>query len=153
MFKPNTTVAWVVVCQQRFLIVEEIDDGKTVFNQPAGHLEADESLLSAAKRELFEETGLELEPDYLVGIYQSEVTGKNIQYLRFCYVAELDDLDLPETAPQDSDITAAHWLTLKEIKQKSDQLRSPMVMQCIKDFLDAKRLDKKIPLDSIKSYL
>jgi len=68
MFKPNTTVACVVVCQDKFLLVEEIDDGKVVFNQPAGHIEKDESLFDAAKRELYEETGLDLSPQYLLGV-------------------------------------------------------------------------------------
>ena len=36
-FKPNTTVAAVIVHQNKFLLVEERDDGKAVFNQPAGH--------------------------------------------------------------------------------------------------------------------
>ncbi len=148
MFKPNTTVACVVTCQNRYLLVEEIDDGKRVYNQPAGHLEKGESLLAAAHRELWEETGLKLDAQYLLGIYQNEVPNKNIQYLRFCYVIELEG-DYPSTAPQDSDIIAAHWLSLPEIEQRVEQMRSPLVMQCIKDHLKG----EKIPLDSIKSYL
>ncbi|KMT65287.1 NUDIX hydrolase [Catenovulum maritimum] len=147
MFKPNTTVACVVVCQDKFLLVEETEDGKQVYNQPAGHLEADESLLDAAKRELYEETGLSLDPEYLLGVYQSQVKDKGIQYLRFCYVIELDG-DYPETNPQDSDITAAHWLTYKEIEAKQDQLRSPMVKICIDDY----RQGYELPLESVKTY-
>ena len=61
-FKPNTTVAAVVMYKDKFLLVEELEHGNTVYNQPAGHLESDESLVSAIKRELKEETGLSLSP-------------------------------------------------------------------------------------------
>ncbi|NQZ21946.1 MAG: hypothetical protein HRT53_07780 [Colwellia sp.] len=37
-FKPNATVAAVIVHQNKFLLVEEIENGKNVFNQPAGHV-------------------------------------------------------------------------------------------------------------------
>ncbi|NTS78755.1 NUDIX hydrolase [Catenovulum sp. SM1970] len=146
MFKPNTTVSLVVKCQDKFLIVEEIDDGKVVFNQPAGHLEANETLLDAAKRELYEETGLKLEPQCVLGIYQSEVPEKQIQYLRFCYIIELDG-ECPQTSPKDSDIKAAHWFTLDQIRQRDSQMRSPMVMLCIEDYLSG----QSFPLSSVKS--
>lgn len=149
MFKPNTTVACIVKCQNYFLLVEETEDGKQVYNQPAGHLEKDETLLAAAKRELYEETGLTLEPEALVGIYQSEVVAKKIQYLRFCYLIELDQQKLPKTQPQDDDITAAHWLTLEQIENKLDQMRSPLVKICLDDYIAGKR----IPLSAIQSYL
>ena len=56
MFKPHVTVACVVQAEGKFLVVEETVHGKVTWNQPAGHLEADETLVSAAKRELYEET-------------------------------------------------------------------------------------------------
>ncbi|MCU4674554.1 NUDIX hydrolase [Catenovulum sp. 2E275] len=149
MFKPNTTVACIVKCNHHFLLVEETEDGRQVYNQPAGHLEQNESLLDAAKRELYEETGLKLEPQALVGIYQSEVKHKNIQYLRFCYLIELEQNELPKTQPQDSDITAAHWFTLEQIDQKLSQMRSPLVKICLDDYLAGKR----IPLSGVQSYL
>jgi phosphatase NudJ len=53
-FKPNTTVAAIIHYQDKFLLVEEYQDNSVVFNQPAGHLEKNESILSALKREVFE---------------------------------------------------------------------------------------------------
>ncbi|MGB1261309.1 MAG: NUDIX hydrolase [Cognaticolwellia sp.] len=146
-FKPNTTVAVVVTYQDKFLIVEELDLGKTVYNQPAGHLEAGESLISAAKRELQEETGLVLSPDYLCGIYYYYSDVINLYYLRFCFVIELEN-HMP-CQPQDHEIIACHWLTLAEINAKSAQLRSPLVLECIADYLSG----KKIPLSQLKSNL
>ncbi len=58
MFKPHVTVACIVHAEDKFLVVEETINGKSLWNQPAGHLEADETLAQAAARELWEETGI-----------------------------------------------------------------------------------------------
>jgi phosphatase NudJ len=146
-FKPNTTVAVVIHCQGKFLLVEELDAGKTVFNQPAGHLEANESLIQAIQRELLEETGLTLTPDYLCGIYYFHRPELALYFLRFCFVIELSQ---PLVAkPQDAEIIATHWLSLPQITAKQSQLRSPMVLECIHDYLAG----VKIPLSVIKSNL
>lgn len=62
MFKPHVTVACVVHAEGKFLVVEETINGKALWNQPAGHLEADETLVEAAARELWEETGISAQP-------------------------------------------------------------------------------------------
>jgi phosphatase NudJ len=146
-FKPNTTVAAIVTYQDKFLLVEELEHGNTVYNQPAGHLESNESLVSAIERELKEETGLSLSPEYLCGIYYYYRSSINLYYLRFCFVIELESL-LP-TLPEDDEIIACHWLTLAQIKEKSTNLRSPLVLECIDDYLSG----KKIPLSHLKSNL
>ena len=50
-WQPDVTVATVVVRDGRLLMVEETAGGQRVLNQPAGHLEPDESLIDAALRE------------------------------------------------------------------------------------------------------
>ena len=57
VWKPHVTVAAVVERDGRFLLVEEHTSNGLQFNQPAGHLEENESLIDAVKREAFEETG------------------------------------------------------------------------------------------------
>lgn len=146
-FKPNTTVAVIVSCQNKFLLVEETENNRTVYNQPAGHLEANESLSSAAQRELEEETGLSLVPQYCSGIYYFHRPELNLYFLRFCFVVELDDY--LDSKPQDEEIIATHWFTLSEIKALGDSLRSPMVLQCIEDYI----IGQKIPLSLLKTNL
>jgi phosphatase NudJ len=51
MFKPHVTVACVVHAQGKFLVVEETINGKALWNQPAGHLEENETLVQAATRD------------------------------------------------------------------------------------------------------
>lgn len=37
MFKPHVTVACIVHAEDKFLVVEETINGKSLWNQPAGH--------------------------------------------------------------------------------------------------------------------
>ena len=150
-FKPNTTVAAVIACQDKFLLVEEIEHGKHVFNQPAGHLEEGENLIDAAKREILEETGLPLTPQYLNGIYYYHRPELSLYFVRFCFVIELNNLE--QGMPHDDEILATHWFTYEQVKERTDQLRSSMVMECIEDYLAQKKLGQKIPLSMLKSNI
>ncbi|MGC8119208.1 NUDIX hydrolase [Marinobacter sp. VGCF2001] len=142
-WKPHATVAVVVEDHQgRFLLVEELSSGKVVFNQPAGHIEENEAILDAVKRETLEETGWEVEPTYLLGIYTYKAPSNGVTYYRFCYAARA----LHQATDQlDDGIIAPHWLTPAEIKRLGDKLRSPLVLQCIEDY----RNGRKFPLDVI----
>lgn len=150
-FKPNTTVAAIVHCQGKFLFVEEFENELLVLNQPAGHLEEKENLITAIKRELMEETGLSLEPNYLSGIYYFHRPELSLYFLRFCFVFEVEECF--EAIPQDDEILQTYWLTLKEleeqIKDQPKRLRSPMVLNCIHDYLAG----NKISLDHITSNI
>ncbi len=142
-WKPHATVAVVVEDEQgRFLMVEESSRGQIVFNQPAGHVEKDERILDAASREALEETGWQVRPDYFLGLYTFTAPANGVTYYRFCFAATAlsrvtDNLD--------DDIIAAHWLTLEELKDRKDKLRSPLVLQCIEDYRNGRRF----PLDVI----
>ena len=136
-FKPNATVAAIIHHQGKFLIVEEVDSGKVVYNQPAGHIEANENIITALKREVKEETGLTVEPQSLSGIYYHFREDINLYYLRFCFVCELDHF--ATTAPEDSDIIQALWLTHQQLIAKGSQIRSRLVLECIDDYLQGKR--------------
>lgn len=131
-YKPNTTVACVVHCQNKFLFVEEMIEGETCFNQPAGHIEAFESIPQACIREVKEETGLDVHLAGLVGIYQYSAN-EQLAFVRFTFAAEIENQI--NCRPLDKDIHACHWFSLAEIKSRKHQLRSPLVIKCIEDYL------------------
>lgn len=68
-WQPHITVATIVEDNGRFLMVEELKHGRVVLNQPAGHLDPNETLTEAAVRETLEETGWDVEPTGVLGIY------------------------------------------------------------------------------------
>lgn len=131
-WKPNVTVAAVVKRGDRFLLVEEKEDGSKVLNQPAGHVEALEGIIAAARREVLEETGWEFTPRALVGTYYWHNPANGTTYLRFCFSGEVGNHDPDHRL--DSGIIRVLWLTRAEIENQKDRLRSPMVLRCIQDF-------------------
>lgn len=144
MFRPHITVATIVHAQDKFLVVEEWVNGKPTWNQPAGHLEANETLLAAAERELFEETGIKGKPQKLIKIHQW-VAPDNTPFIRFLFSLELSEQC--ETQPQDSDISCCHWVSAQDILT-SDCLRSPLVAQSIHCFLG----EGSYPLDMLSAF-
>lgn len=142
-WKPSVTVAALVERAGRFLVVEEETSAGLRFNQPAGHMDANESLVAACVREALEETGCHVTPKALVGVYQWTVPAGDITYLRFAFDCQLDQI---ETDPKlDDGIVAAHWMTLDELKATRARHRSPLVLQCVEDWLAGRRM----PLDTI----
>ncbi|MCE0556410.1 MULTISPECIES: NUDIX hydrolase [unclassified Motilimonas] len=147
MFSPHVTVACIIKYKQKYLVVEEQDNGRTVLNQPAGHLESDESLIAAVTREVWEETGLTITPQGLVGSYLFTSPINNITYLRFCFYYEFDQAP-PACKPQDPDIINCHWLTLAELETEQTKLRSALVLEVIEDFVAGQKAD----LSLVKHY-
>lgn len=136
-WQPDVTVATVVVDGGRLLCVEERAGGRLVINQPAGHLEPDESLMEAALRETREETGWDVRLTAFIGAYQWKAPETGRHYLRFAFAAE-PVRHLPDR-PLDDGIVQAVWLTPAELQARSDRHRSPLVWQVVQDFLSGRR--------------
>jgi len=130
---PHITVATIVEKQGRFLMVKESFGADFVYNQPAGHLEVDETLIEAAVRETLEETAWDVAIRHFLGIYQATSPHNNVHYVRHCFIA--DPLQQREDYEPDPDIFSVHWLTMEEIKQNEYKLRSPMVLKVLEDYL------------------
>lgn len=118
-------------------MVSEINSkGEIVVNQPAGHLEDNESLVDAIIREMLEETAYDFIPEGLVGCYQWKFVERDTTYLRFLFHGSLGehhpDLEL------DEEIVGADWFSLEQLQQ-ADNLRSYLVMAGIDDYLAGKR--------------
>lgn len=136
-WQPDVTVATVVVDGGRLLMVEESAGGRLVLNQPAGHLEPDESLIQAAMRETLEETAWEVRLTAFVGAYQWRAPETGRHYLRFAFAAE-PVVHHPERA-LDEGINRALWLTPGEVQAETHRHRSPLVWRAVSDFLAGRR--------------
>ena len=132
LWRPSVTVAAVIEHDGRFLFVEELQDGRRVLNQPAGHLDLDETLIAACSREVMEETAHRFTPTGLLGIYRWHYSPADVTFLRFCFVGNIDGV---ESSVLDKEIVALHWLTPGELKARTAMHRSPLVQQCMDDFL------------------
>jgi 8-oxo-dGTP pyrophosphatase MutT (NUDIX family) len=137
VWKPNVTVAAVIEKEGKFLLVEEETDDGLLFNQPAGHLEADESLVAGAARETLEETAYEFTPEHLIGIYRWRHPNRDITYLRFAFGGKLGIHHAHRAL--DKGILRAVWFTPEEIRASRDRHRSPLVARCMEDHLRGTR--------------
>ncbi len=135
---PHVTVAAVAERDGHFLCVRETVDGGTVINQPAGHLEPGESLIDAVVRETREETAWCFTPRSLIGVYRWHCTDNDRTYLRFAFAGTVDAHDPAQ--PLDEGIIEALWLSVPQLEHDRS-LRSPLVLQCVRDYLNGKSCD------------
>lgn len=139
VWKPSVTVAAIIERNGRFLLVEEETSDGIRFNQPAGHLDPNESLIEAVSRETLEEAAYDFSPTALVGMYMSRYlssrTGKEVTYLRFAFAGELGRA---HDRPLDHGILRTVWMTRDEMLACQEKHRSPLVLRCIDDYLAGK---------------
>lgn len=139
----HATVAAIIEQDGKFLLVEEMTDRGNRFNQPAGHLEDNETLLEAVIRETQEETAYTFTPKALLGIYHWKHQHNATTYLRFAYIGEVSNHQ-PAQALDDGIIRTV-WMSIDEIREKALLMRSPQVLTCIEDYLSG----QTFPLDVI----
>ena len=143
---PHVTVAAVVESEGRFLLVYENAEEGNVYNQPAGHLEQNETLLDAVVRETEEETGWVVEPTFLLGIREYTSPANGITYIRHSFIAE--PRYEKENARLDNGIIKPVWMTYEEAHQNATHLRSPLVLLDMQSYLSG----TKYPLSVIYSH-
>lgn len=150
-WKPSVTVAAIVERRRggvaEFLLVEEHTPEGLKLNNPAGHLDPEESPEQAVVREVLEETACVFTPDRLVGVYlsrfQRPATGEDVTFLRIAFGGTAGAPD-PSRALDDG-IVRTLWMTLPELRASRARHRSPHVLGCIEDFVAGRRY----PLDAI----
>ena len=147
VWKPHVTVAAIIEQAGQFLLVEEHTSEGVLLNQPAGHLEAGESLLDAVIRETLEESAYHFVPTALVGIYQWHQAAHDRTYLRFAFAGEIAGHE-PDRA-LDAGIIRAVWQSAEEVIARPSSHRSPLVIQCVQDYLRGVRY----PLHVVTTYL
>ena len=145
-WKPSVTVAaivgQVVDGAMRYLLVEEQTPEGLKLNNPAGHLDPQESPEQGVVREALEETARVFTPDRLVGVYlarfQRPASGEDVTYVRFAYGGTVGDADPARRL--DSGIVRTLWVTLEELRASRDRHRSALVLRCIEDYAAGRRV-------------
>ncbi|AZD99839.1 Phosphatase NudJ [Pseudomonas chlororaphis] len=132
-WQPHITVATIIENQGRFLFVEEFQGDQAVLNQPAGHLDPDESLLQAAIRETLEETGWDIELTGVVGIYLYTAPSNGVTYQRVCFAGK--PLRHHPDYRLDDGIIGPRWLSRDELLALRPQWRSELIIRCVDDYL------------------
>jgi len=138
----DLTVAAVVARNDEFLIIEERASGSIVINQPSGHIEVGESPEQAAERETLEESGCTVSVNGLLGVYLWIHPQTRQNFLRIAYTADLLSIDPERTL--DEGIFAVHWYSIDDIQRRKNELRTPMVLRSVEDYLSGLRQPETI---------
>ena len=127
------SVVIVLNNQNQVLLEERADDG--YFDFPGGAKEENESFLDAAKRELFEETGLTANKLELFKIYEGEIThyiyhnGDEIYGIDYIYICR--DYS-GELIPQIEEVKALSYFNLDELPSKMSKRNKQIVKDLLK---------------------
>ena len=144
-WKPSATVAAIIELNGKFLLVEEHTPEGLRLNNPAGHLDEGESPVMACARETLEETTYLFKPTHLLGVYlarfqrpaHSQASAEDVTYLRFAFCGQLGAIQAG--CSLDTGIVRTLWLTPEQVRACSDRHRSPLVLQCMEDYLSGQR--------------
>jgi 8-oxo-dGTP pyrophosphatase MutT (NUDIX family) len=141
-------VANILEKKGKFLLVRErkrVFAGKKIegkWNLPAGRLER-ESLIKCLIRETKEETGFDVKPSYLIGIYQyPQIFELNVIF--FVFSSKISKGKFKPT----KEIEKIGWFSFKEIEnlQNKGELRGDYILEAIKDY----KRKTKIPIRLVK---
>lgn len=133
VWKPHVTVAAVIERDGKFLLVEEHTDNGLMLNQPAGHLEPEETILEGVVRETLEETAYAFTPEHLIGVYHWRNRADDSYFLRFAFSGQVGRN--PQDRALDEGIVRTLWLDADEISASRSRHRSPLVRRCVEDYL------------------
>lgn len=148
MWQAHITVAAIIEHNQRFILVSDKTATGIKLNQPAGHLDPNETILEAVIRETKEETSLDFIPDKIVGIYMLPAND-DTTYIRFCFKGHLKDYTVqPQPSADDQDVVKAAWYSMEEIMEQKTNHRSEVVERCFIDYLAG----NEYPLELITNF-
>lgn len=112
------SVAGIVRDGDRILLVQERDGGR--WSTPGGAMELEDTPANAVVREVFEETGLLVEPERIFGVYGGPEfvvrysNGDETQYISTMFECRVVAGDI---APDGDEIAHARFVTLDEARE------------------------------------
>ena len=136
-------VGGIIEKDGKYLLIQEAKEKcYKKWNIPAGHLECNETLFEAAKREIKEETGCDIE---ITGICQ--IANKKLVDDLFVSIIFKTKLLSENINFNTNEILDAKWFSYEELQSMKDELRSSdLVINAIKN----SRENMVAPLEIIK---
>ena len=116
-------VGGVIEKNGKYLLVQETRNCRGKWNLPAGHVDANETIQDAAKREIKEESGVDVE---LTGVYQ--IGNRKIENDVFVSVIFTAELVGGEINYNENEIMDVRWFSYDEILAMKNEIRDPILM-------------------------
>ena len=136
-------VGGVLKKDNKYLLVQEAQENcRGKWNIPAGHLDSNETIFEGAKREIFEESGFNVELTGIASIVNRKLP--NDSFVGIVFSTEIID---GEISINPNEILDIKWYSYDEILNMKDKLRSD---EFIIDAINAVENNKIINIDLIK---
>ena len=116
-------VGGVIEKDGKYLLVQEARNCRGKWNLPAGHVDANETIQDAAKREIKEESGVDVE---LTGVCQ--IGNRKIENDVFVSVIFTAKLVGGEINYDKDEIMDVRWFSYDEILAMENEIRNPVLM-------------------------
>jgi 8-oxo-dGTP diphosphatase len=111
---PSVMVDAVVIENQKLLLVtRKKDPFKGFLTFPGGKVDEGEKVEDAVKRELREETSLDIEPTDILGVYSDPSRDPRGHRISVAFIAKV----ISGEAKPSSDAESIEWLSVNEIKE------------------------------------
>lgn len=112
--EPAIGIGGIVFNNQRQVLMIKRDQppAKGMWSIPGGKLEAGESMTVACKREVKEETGLDIEVGQIVAVVERRI--EDFHYVIIDFMGRLHDHDMATPIAQ-SDVAEAKWISIDKI--------------------------------------
>lgn len=117
------SVAAAIVDGDRVLAIRRRDNGK--WEPPGGTLEPNEQILAGLRREVSEETGLEIDGPILTGVYKNMRRGIVALVFR-CSVGDGELIETPEVAE-------SAWITRGQVEELLDPAYAVRLLDALDD--------------------
>ena len=108
-----------------------------VYNQPVGELEVGESIFTATKREVKEETGYDIDLVKYLGTYVWLLENGRTS-IRMCFVGKVIGGSLQKESWDDDELIVPKWFNRDELEVLSHRFRNPVTHKCLEDYYAGK---------------
>jgi 8-oxo-dGTP pyrophosphatase MutT (NUDIX family) len=134
----------VVVRGEQVVVIvptRRASDGSRVLALPKGHIDAGETSIQAAEREVREETGVVAEPVHELGEARywyrrdGQTIPKSVSFYLFAYVSG-------DTADHDDEVEEARWMDLKDAESELSHAAEREMVTRAGAFLEEQRKDR-----------
>jgi len=125
IFKPSRIGVKIIIKHGNEILLLKRSYGKKVWTLPGGGISKNESPEEAARREVREEVGINLENISQYGSFRHE--GKDIKDFVYVFVTEVQNksFDL-----NNYEIEDARWFNIEDLKIKTVEWQTPILKKC-----------------------
>ena len=139
-------VGAIIIKEDKVLVCRAKKSKYPGWQYPGGKVLWSENITDALKREVLEETGLIIEPDKIVGLFQRETGPEDEEFIRVLFTATVKKQN--SNKGEDPEIKAHKFVKIADILSGKVEMQSKQMVKELKRVVD----QKVYPLDVMDMY-